>query len=199
MATSEVRTKTVGGDKNGKTRAVAQKGCRYYPTEDIRKPLANRKVNRVPNKTRLRANITPGTVLILLAGQFRGKRVVFLKQLSSGLLLVSGPFKVNGVPLRRVNQRYVISTKTKVDVGSVDVKAINDEFFVRNKVRGSKSEGDFMGDEKAKVAASAERVEAQKKVDTALTTAVKAVPSLKEYLAAPFRLTSGQYPHNMVF
>ena len=84
--------------------------------------------------TKLRRGIEAGSVLILLSGRFRGKRVIFLKQLASGLLLVTGPHKVNGVPIKRVNQAYTLTTSTKVNVKGIDVSKINDATFARGKV-----------------------------------------------------------------
>lgn len=150
--------------------------------------------------TKIRASIQPGTILILLAGRFRGKRVVFLKSLQSGLLLVSGPFKINGVPLRRVSQTYVIATSTRVDVSNVDVSDINDEYFARDKVSSSESEEQFFKGDAPKPAIVTDKRKAdQKRIDAALLKSVEAVPMLRGYLNAKFSLTKSDRPHLMAF
>jgi len=98
----------------------------------------------------LRRGIVPGSVLVLLSGRFRGKRVVFLKQLESGLLLVTGPYKINGVPLKRVNQVYTLTTSTKVDLKGVDVAKIADGLFKKEKKAKKSKEEKFFA-ESAKV------------------------------------------------
>merc|ERR1712046_488979 len=95
------------------------KAPKYYPADDVvTKPKSSRELAS-KGIAKLKSSIKPGSVLILLAGRFRGRRVVFLKQLPSGLLLVTGPYAVNGIPLPRVNQAYVIATSTKVDISKV--------------------------------------------------------------------------------
>lgn len=190
--------KKITGSKNGDSRTIAVKEPRFYPADDEKKPIANRKR---AGTTTLRGSIQPGSVLILLAGRFRGKRVVFLKQLESGLLLVTGPYKINGVPLRRVNQAYVIATKTTLDISKVKVDAkFGDDYFKRPaKAASKKSESEFFNEESEKTEISADRIADQKAVDAAVLEAVKKTPTMKEYLNAKFSLTRGQYPHQMQF
>lgn len=64
-------------------------------------------------------------------------------------LVRSGPFKINGVPLRRVNQSYVIGTSTKVDVSGVNVDKIDDKYFAKEaQKKKKKGEGEFFEAEK---------------------------------------------------
>lgn len=135
-----------------------------------------------------------------MAGRFRGKRVVYLKNLEDNTLLVSGPFKVNGVPLRRVNARYVIATSTKVNVSGVDVSKFNVEYFAREKSsKSKKSEAEFFNESQPKKEIKVERVADQKSVDAALLSEIKKTPLLKQYLAASFSLKNGDRPHLLKF
>lgn len=114
--------------------------------------------------------------------------------------MVSGPFKVNGVPIRRVNARYVIATSTKVDVSSVDASKFNVAYFAREKkAKSSASEEEFFGDKAAKKEVKAERVTDQKNVDKALLAEIKKTPLLKQYLATSFSLNKGDRPHLLKF
>ncbi|GMF65032.1 unnamed protein product [Phytophthora lilii] len=128
---------SAASSKSKQAKATAQPAHstkKWYPADYIPKPLPSAKTKRNSVKTaKLRKSITPGTVLILLSGRFRGKRVVFLKQLPSGTLLVTGPYKVNGVPLRRVNQAYVIATSTRMDLSDVQLPEIDDAYFTKDK------------------------------------------------------------------
>ena len=172
----------------------------------------------------LRKSITPGTIAIMLAGRFRGRRVIVLKQLpKNGPLVITGPFKINGVPLRRVDPSYLIATSTKVDVHGVDVSKVTKETFQRPKQeKRVKSEGDFMGDKaKAKAEAAAkktskaqkakspnagkvsnERLALQKSIDAAVIANLKKDKLGKEkagYLRSVFTIKPNDMPHRMKF
>ncbi|KXT00730.1 hypothetical protein AC578_8223 [Pseudocercospora eumusae] len=181
----------------------SQKASKYYPADDDAQAKKSRKAIR-PFKPR--ASLQPGAVLILLAGRFRGKRVVLLKVLDQGTLLVTGPFKLNGVPLRRVNARYVIATKTKVDLSGLDKASIDkvsgENYFARDKKadkKGSKEAFFQQGEKPQKKEVAGERAEDQKKVDKALLASIKKEPLLLGYLSTSFSLRKGDRPHEMVF
>ena len=169
----------------------------WYPVSDLKGHFVRK--CKIPKITHISAQLVPGQVVILLSGRFRGRRVVFLKKLESGLLLVTGPYKYNGVPLKRVNAAYVLPTNTKLKVNEKVGESIKDDFFKRVKIE-IKDEKDFFVEEKVKKErVTEERTKAQNEVDTEVKKAVDEVPMMKEYLRNRFALKNGDKPHLMKF
>ncbi|GAA5898303.1 hypothetical protein JCM6882_000124 [Rhodosporidiobolus microsporus] len=158
----------------------------FYPADDVRRKKVSRKAVK---PAVVRASLQPGSVAIILAGRFRGKRVVVLSNLPSGLVVVTGPYKTNGVPLRRANPAYLIGTSTKVDVSAVDVSKFDDAYFTKEKKASRKgTEGEFFKEGEEKKAIPADKAADQKAVDKAILAAVAWTLNLAKYLAALFSL-----------
>ena len=199
----------LGGDARKK---VTNKANTWYPADDEKKHFLRKRNVAKPAKES--KTLTPGKVLILLAGKFRGKRVVLLSKLPSGLLLVAGPHKVNGVPLKRVNAAYVLATSQSVPLAGVNVAAINDDYFKKVLPKGKRAECSFKTgkrevqqslmqfteDQKKEQTARAEKNKAtQKTIDTALLGNIKKVPFLRKYLSSRFTLYNNTKPHELVY
>merc|ERR1711948_116306 len=181
------KTERVEHWKKPAVKSAAKKAPRYYPAEDVKGKLGNHHNTR--KQTKLRKSISAGTVVIMLAGHFKGKRVVVLKQLESGLLLVTGPYKLNGTPLRRVNQRFLLATATKIDVSGVKIPdTINDKYFARVKAeKSAKKDGDIFDAKKEGYKPSEQRKTDQTAIDTQVLAAIKSHKegqALRQYLKA---------------
>ncbi|XP_055636933.1 60S ribosomal protein L6 [Toxorhynchites rutilus septentrionalis] len=196
--------KKIGGAKNGGERKVLLKKSKsYLPTKPLIRKRTGKRCFR-NHKRNTRKTLKSGKVLILLAGRHKGKRVVLLKTLKSGLLLISGPFALNSCPLRRISQNYVIATKTRLNLKSVKVpKHINDGYFRRAaKKKNTRTERDIFAEKAEKYVPSEQRKADQKTIDEALLKAINAHPEAKivrRYLKSMFSLRTNQYPHRMQF
>jgi len=192
--------------KNGKTVSVISlpksTDPKVFPSKNSTFVLPSKKKSTpIPTTVKLRKRITPGTVLILLAGSQRGRKVIFLKQLASGLLLVTGPHKMSRVPLRRINQSFVIATSVKIDISSIKIDAkYNDEYFAKQRETKKKSESEFFAEEKDKKKTIApEKLADQLAFDAPLIAIIKKDTNIEAYLKAPFSLRTNRPVHQMKF
>ena len=169
----------------------------WYPVSNLKSHF--KRQCKAPKASHISAPLTPGQVVIILSGRFRGRRVVYLKKLESNLLLVTGPYKYNGVPLKRVNAAYVLPTNTKLNINAEIAKNVNDKFFDRVDIERTKEEDFFEEKEKKKGRISEDKKKLQTEVDTEVKKAVDVVPMMKEYLRNRFALKNGDKPHLMKF
>ena len=180
-----------------KSGTASKKAPKFYPADDVPFPLRSARVARAAGRgPKTRASIAPGVVCILLTGQATmGKRVIVLKVLASGLLVVTGPFAVNGVPVRRVSPTYVIATSTSVDVSKVNSSKFTDAYFGKDKSAAKDGEDGFFDAATSKAVVSDARKADQKAVDAAISLSA----DMKAYMASRFSLKKGDRPHEMVF
>merc|ERR1739848_929370 len=196
--------KPVKGDKNGGKRMVRVKRLRSDVPTYVRPGRGTSKQFFSKHARSLRPSLQPGTVAVIIPGAHKGKRVLVLKQLASGLVLITGPMKLNGCPMRRINQQYLLATQTSIDVTGVKVpETINDDYFKRAEREKVKKDGaDIFTVKKEEYKPSEQRKTDQAALDVEILEVIKKHPeasSLKAYLKATFHLSKGQYPHKMAF
>ncbi|CAG9473283.1 60S ribosomal protein L6-2, putative [Plasmodium vivax] len=184
--------------------------------------LASKKKYIVQGK--MRKSIEVGKVAIILSGKHMGKRCIITKVLTSGLLAVVGPYEVNGVPLKRVNPRYVVVTSTNIFkfenmAGLKDefvklAEQIEDNSFVKSleikkkqkKLLSKKNEGLFMNDVITKIKELMKEdpkmqqlQKIQKEIGTLLKDEIAKNKIFAEYLKSKFTLRNDMALHKMKF
>lgn len=108
--------------------------------------------------------------------------------------------RLNGVPLRRVSQAYVIATSTKVEISDLKVpESVNDAYFAKAKSAKSTKEGEFFGEKGEKKAFPEDKKSEQKSVDAPVLEAVKKVDNLAKYLKASWGLSKSDRFHELKF
>jgi len=183
--------------KNAEENKKLQFKKNWYPISNLKSHF--KRNCKKPKASHISAPLTPGQVVIILSGRFRGRRVIFLKKLESNLLLVTGPYKYNGVPLKRVNAAYVLPTNTKINIKPEIAKNVDEKIFERVEIDRKKEEDFFVDEKKKKERITEDRKKIQTEVDTEVKKAVDAVPMMKEYLRNRFALKNGDKPHLMKF
>uniref|UniRef100_A0A183SNU4 Large ribosomal subunit protein eL6 n=1 Tax=Schistocephalus solidus TaxID=70667 RepID=A0A183SNU4_SCHSO len=162
---------------------------------------------------KLRASLRkPGTVVILLAGRHRGKRAVCVgRHAHSGLLLITGPYSINGIPVRRVHPDYVLATKTVIRLSNFHIpKRLHSKtYFARSKpnrkdllMKAAETIFVDKASEETAYKVSDERKKDQIAIDKQVLKAIRQSPSRKlllAYLKSTFSLSKHDYPHKMVF
>merc|ERR1712118_340409 len=107
----------------------------------------------------------PGHIIIIIAGRYKGKRVIYLKNLRSSIL-VTGPYQINSVPTRKINQAYVLASKFKIDLSTIS--SLVQSYPYRKK---------------------------EWTVGKLISTIISHFPPLRDYLSCSFTLQASMKPH----
>ena len=98
--------------------------CSFSINKSFNFKKLSKKMKIFPNP-----NIKDGSIVILLSSNFQGKKAILLKTTKLGLHVISGMYKLNGIPIRRVNPRYILPTGIQINIDDINTAIFNDEYF----------------------------------------------------------------------
>lgn len=152
-------------------RVLAEDAGLYMP-DDVPGFVEKYKARTAQKPRVARSDLLKGMVVVVLEGVFASRRVVYLKGLEGNLALCAGPRSVNGIPLFKIDERYLLATSTVLDI-SVDADG-KDAVLAERDVYTMPMD--------------VEMTDEEKRVDEEVAKAVKKVEFMKAYLAEPFEI-----------
>lgn len=139
-----------------------------------------------------------GSVVIILEGEYSGKRVVCVHVLNAKEAVVIGPSTINGVNLTKIRRDRLIVTKQTVSLKDVSLSKETIS-FLQNPPKTVEEKVDMLEKKKTEVQIPEHVKEDQNRIENCLSTEIKKTNLLTEYLQEPFSLKKGEIPHLMVF
>jgi len=148
--------------------------------------------------TRLRKSMVPGRVCVCVIGPYTSKKLVFLKQLDSGLLLCAC---LNNSAIRRFPQKWLLATSEKVSLSGAVTGELGSWSDCTFNVLKTESADDSKADDMFN---QSETKNVPAEFQSSVDSLVKAVEGCVDdkymtyYLKARFTLESQLGPHSMV-
>ncbi|KAF7703781.1 60S ribosomal protein L6 [Cucumispora dikerogammari] len=161
MSTKETKSKI--------TFVAPQSG--YFPDEKIPQYIKKLQSKQVQIQRVPRTDLEYGNIVVILEGEFVSKRAIFLGS-NKFEAVVIGPRCLNGVPLMKIDEKYLLKTSTVLKLNKMEIKETT---FI--------SEKDF-----------SERINFQEpselevKLEEEILNEIKKIEFMKAYLSTDFDL-----------
>lgn len=141
----------------------------FFPDEEMPEYIEKLQSKQVKIERKQRTDLQYGNVVVILEGQFAAKRAIYLGNEGFNAIVV-GPSNLNGVPLMKIDERFLLKTSTILKIQKVKIE---EEIFV--------SEKSFDVEIKPKEASDLE-----KSIEAEIMKEVQKEKFMKTYLSSEF-------------
>ncbi|AEA38705.1 60S ribosomal protein L6B (nucleomorph) [Cryptomonas paramecium] len=113
---------------NSKNRGIMKLGKKNCKSLIDKTKFSN--FNRIKKEKIQKTENLTGSIVIISFGKLRGKKAIILRTTKCQMFVISGPFSLNGISIRRIKPGHIITTRNRLDVDSVNTRIFDDEYFI---------------------------------------------------------------------